>query len=67
MDEECFIERLIFPDEASFHISGKVNRHSIHIWGMEQPHAQIEHQRDSPKVNVFCEVSREKVQSIFLH
>jgi hypothetical protein len=27
---------------------------NVRIWGTEQPHAQIEHQRDSPKINVFC-------------
>jgi hypothetical protein len=60
-----FVERLIFCDEAIFHISGKVNRHNVHICGTEQPHAQIEHQCDSPKLNVFCAVSREKVYGPF--
>jgi hypothetical protein len=60
MEEDGFVERLIFSDEATFHISGNVC-----IWGTEQPHAQIEHQRDSPKVNVFCAVSREKVHGPF--
>jgi hypothetical protein len=26
MEEDGFVERLIFSDEAAFHISGKVNR-----------------------------------------
>jgi hypothetical protein len=42
-----------------------VNVHSVHIWGTEQPHAQIEHQRNSPKINVFCAVSRKKVHGPF--
>jgi hypothetical protein len=37
-----------------------VNRHKFRIWGTEQPYAQIEHQHDSLKVNIFCAVSREK-------
>jgi hypothetical protein len=41
------------------------NVHNVRIWGTEQPHAQIEHQRDSPKINVFCAVSREKVHGPF--
>jgi hypothetical protein len=45
--------------------TGEVNRQNVHIWGTEQPHAQIEHRRDSPEVNVFCAVSREKVHSPF--
>jgi hypothetical protein len=31
------------------------------MWGIEQPHAQIEHQHDSPNVIVFCTVFHEKV------
>jgi hypothetical protein len=42
MEEDGFVERPIFADEATCHISGMVNRHSVHIWGTEQPHAQIE-------------------------
>jgi len=52
-------------DEATFHISGKENRHNVRIWGTEQPHAQIEHQRDYPKVSVSCAVSREKLHGPF--
>ncbi|PNF14455.1 hypothetical protein B7P43_G01713 [Cryptotermes secundus] len=63
-EEDGFVGRLI-SDEAMFHISGKVNRHNVHSWRTEQPQAQIEHQHDSPKVNVFCAVSREKVHSPF--
>ena len=29
MEENYFVERLIFCDEATFHISGKVNRHNV--------------------------------------
>jgi hypothetical protein len=63
MEEDDFVKRLIFSYEATFHISGKVNRHSVFIWGTEQPHVQIE---DFPKVNVFCAVSLEKVHGSFL-
>jgi hypothetical protein len=59
MEDDDFVERLI-SDEATFHISGKVNRHNVRTWRTEQPHAQTEYQCDSPKVNVFCAVSREK-------
>jgi hypothetical protein len=50
---------------TTFHISRKVNRHNVRIWQTEQPHTQLEHQCDSPKVNVFCAVSREKVHDPF--
>ena len=58
-------KRIIFCDEATFHISGKVNGHNVLIWGTEKPHAQIEHQHDSPKANVFCVVYRENVHGPF--
>jgi hypothetical protein len=56
MEEDGYVERLIFSDEATFHVSGKVSRHNVRIWGTE---------RDSPKVNVHCAVSREKVDGPF--
>jgi len=61
MEEKDFI----FSDEATLHISGKVNGHNVHIWGTEQPHAQTELKHDSPKVNVFCAVYRENMHGPF--
>jgi hypothetical protein len=57
MEEDGFPEKLVFSDEATFHISGKVNRHNVRIWGTENPHTILEHERDSPKLNVFCAIS----------
>jgi hypothetical protein len=50
-----------FSDEATFHVSGAVNRRNVRIWGSENPHAYVEHQRDSPNGNVFCAISSQKV------
>jgi hypothetical protein len=33
---------------------------------MENPHATIEHKRNSPKVNVFCAISQAKVYGPFI-
>ena len=33
MEDDSFLLRLIFSDEATFHTSGKVNRHNVRIWG----------------------------------
>jgi len=63
--EDGFAKKLVFSDEASFHVCGKVNRHNVCIWGTENPHATIEYVRDSPKVNVFCAVSSCKVHRPF--
>ena len=64
-EDESFISRLVFSDEATFHLSGTVNRHNVRIWGTEPPHQIVEHTRDSPKVNVFCAVSQDKVYGPF--
>jgi hypothetical protein len=46
------LSKLIFSDEATFHLSGKVNRHNVRVWGSENPHATLEVECDSPKINV---------------
>ncbi|KFM58440.1 hypothetical protein X975_09349, partial [Stegodyphus mimosarum] len=51
-DDAEFLKPIMFSDEASFHLSGIVNRHNVRIWGSENPHEYPETQRDSPKVNV---------------
>jgi len=58
-------EKVQFSDEVTFHVSCAVNRHNIRIWGSENPHACVEHQRDSPRVSVFCAISSQKVYGPF--
>jgi hypothetical protein len=57
METGGFVESLVFSDESTFHLSATVNRHNVRIWGTENPHAYVEHMRDSPKVNVFCAIT----------
>ncbi|GBM73177.1 hypothetical protein AVEN_30060-1 [Araneus ventricosus] len=61
MEDETMADRLIFSDESTFHISGKVNRYNSRIWGTEKTSTVIEHERDSAKVNVFCTISSRKL------
>jgi hypothetical protein len=63
--DDHFLEKMQFSDEATFHVSGAVNRPSVRIWGSENPHAYVEHQCDSPKVNVFCAISSQKAYGPF--
>ena len=65
LEKDKFNERLVFSDEATFHMNGKVDRHHVRIWGKENPHATFEHERDSPKVNVFCAISKNHVHGPF--
>lgn len=64
-NDDTLFNRLIFSDECTFHISGKVNRHNVRVWGTENPRETVQHIRDSPKVNVFCALSCEKVYGPF--
>lgn len=63
--DENYLRRWIFSDEATFYVSGKVNRHNCRIWGSENPHAITEYKRDSPKVNVWCALSCSEVLGPF--
>ena len=63
--EDQFNERLVFSDEDTFHTNGKVNKHNVCIWGKENPDATIKHERDSPKVNVFCAIPKNNVHGPF--
>jgi hypothetical protein len=58
--ETCSSE-ISFSAEATFHLSQKVNRRNIHVWGSEGSRAAVEHLRDSPKINIFYALSRDKV------
>jgi hypothetical protein len=49
---EQFFYYIIFSDEATFHLNGKVNRHNVRIWGLENPRIVVEHERDSLKFHV---------------
>lgn len=60
-----FLHHVVFSDESTFHTSGKVNTHNVRIWGSENPHQLVQHERDSPKINVFCAVSRRQVYGPF--
>ena len=49
-----FITRLCFSDEATFHMSGRVNKHNCVVWGTQNPHAIQEVPIKSPGITVWC-------------
>ena len=55
------IKRPVFSDDATFHTNGKVNKHNARILCEENPHSTVEHVRDSPKVSVFCAITKKQV------
>jgi hypothetical protein len=36
--DNLFLDKIVLSDEATFHLSGKVNRHNLIIWGSQNPH-----------------------------
>ena len=64
-EDETLLIHVIFSDESTFHVTSKVNTHNCRIWGSEPPHLHLQHVRDSPKVNVFCALSKTKVYGPF--
>jgi hypothetical protein len=53
---EPAINKLVFSDETTLHLSGRVNRHNLRNWGSENAHESSEHESDIPKVNVLVEI-----------
>lgn len=64
-EDRNILAHVLFSDEATFHICGKVNRHNCRIWANTLPVEHIEFQRDSPKVNVWMGITCDKVYGPF--
>ena len=56
--ENNFLDKVMFSDEWTFHLSGKVNRHNLQIWASEHARKAIEYQQDSPKVHIWWGLRR---------
>jgi hypothetical protein len=61
-----FLQKVQFSDEATFHVSGAVNRRNVRIWGSENPYAYMEHQCDSQSQCVLCNLQSKSVRSLLL-
>jgi hypothetical protein len=44
--------KVVFPDEATFHMSGIVNSRNCLIWGYGPPNEYLRHERNVPTMNV---------------
>ena len=57
-----FTKRIFFSDEATFSLDGQVNTQNVRIWGSEPPEMAYQtYSRNSPKINVFCAMSHNRV------
>ena len=50
-----------FSDESTFHVSGLPNRHNLRIWGSKNLHDICKLERDSPELNIWCGIMRDKI------
>ena len=64
-DDKDYLIKVLFTEDACFHVSGKVNRHNVRIWGSENPHMVIEHIRNTPKVNVWYRLPHDRLMGPF--
>ena len=51
-----FLERIMFSDEAVFHLEGGINTHNCSHWSRTNPHWMIEKSLNSPKVMVWAAI-----------
>ncbi|GFU25435.1 uncharacterized protein NPIL_170651 [Nephila pilipes] len=65
-NDERFLQKIMFCDEVTFHVCGHVYSQIVRIWGAENPHASVECERSTPKVNVGCDLMHDNVISPFL-
>ena len=65
-NDDDLLAKIIFSNEATFNLSGKVNRYNVTIRENENQHATLEVERDYPKLNVFCAVSKQTVYGPFI-
>jgi hypothetical protein len=63
--DDNYLQKILFSDEATFHTHGVVNHHSCRSWGSENPHALMEHVRDSPKVSVWFGIMLDRIVGPF--
>jgi hypothetical protein len=38
-NDNAYLSKVMFSDEATFYLSGYVNEQNVQIWGLENPHS----------------------------
>ena len=65
-DDNDYLNSVVFSDEATFHVSGKVNKHNIRIWGSENLCEVVKKERDSSKINVWYGLMHNQIIGPFI-
>ncbi|KYM81653.1 Major facilitator superfamily domain-containing protein 6, partial [Atta colombica] len=53
-EDEHFYRKIIFSDEAHFHLGGYVNKQNCCLWGSKNPHIVMEKPMHPQRVTVWC-------------
>ncbi|CAF2265037.1 unnamed protein product [Rotaria magnacalcarata] len=61
LEDSHMQEDLFFSDEATFYVGGLVSKHNIRYRSETNPHVTIETVMNSPKLNVWCAMSKNKL------
>jgi len=56
-EDEEFVGKMIWSDEAQFKLNGTVNRHNCVYWAPENPHVHVEKEVNLRGLNVWCGLS----------
>ncbi|KFM61202.1 hypothetical protein X975_03155, partial [Stegodyphus mimosarum] len=60
-DDDGYLRRIAFSDEATFFVSGVVNHHNVRIWRSQPPGKVMECTKGSSKVNVWCVLLHDRI------
>lgn len=66
LEDEDIQENLFFSDEATFYLNALVNKRYIRYWSENNPHVTIERVMKSPRLNVWCAMSKNQLIRPFL-
>jgi hypothetical protein len=56
-EDEEFVGKMVWSDEAQFKLNGTVNRHNCVYWAAENPHIHVDKAVNLPGLNVWCGLS----------
>ena len=61
LEDKDMQNNLFFSDEATFYLNGLVNKHNVRYWSESNPHVTNETVMHSPKLNVWCAMSKDQL------
>jgi hypothetical protein len=65
--DNLFLDKIVLSDEATFHLSGKVNRHNLIIWKSQNPHQVIKVPRKMDRSwQLFSVATQSDTQGLFI-